>query len=192
MYENSFLDDFRIDFISQYNQMIQAVAEKKPPASYIIYNAYQPTTVAELREYMFYLICKGIKKKQKNNEEYLSPFGEGTFKNLSAKLCKYIMTNDDKQKNFMKNGNLWFDSIFESGNLLQAQRSLTEPNTYNLFMQVDTNTRGHQQWFYFRVKGGEKNKEYTFKIMNFTKPGVNGGRGYKSNEYEMRIHYKSK
>lgn len=59
-------------------------------------------------------------------------------------------------------------------------------------MQVDTNTRGHQQWFYFRVKGGEKNKEYTFKIMNFTKPGVTGGRGYKSNEYEMRIHFKSK
>lgn len=94
------------------------MAEKKPPASYIIYNAYQPANVAELREYMFYLMSKYIKKKQKNNEDYVSPFGDGTFKNLSPKLCKYIMTNDDKQKNFMKNGNLWFDSIFESGNLL--------------------------------------------------------------------------
>ena len=59
-------------------------------------------------------------------------------------------------------------------------------------MQVDTNTRGHQQWFYFRVKGGRKNTTYTFNIMNFTKPGVTGGRGYKSTEYAMRIHYMSK
>lgn len=46
-------------------------------------------------------------------------------------------------------------------------------------MQVDTNTRGHQQWFYFKSKGGVKGKKYTFNIMNFTKPGVTGGRGYK-------------
>ena len=44
---------------------------------------------------------------------------------------------------------LLMDSMFESGNLLQADRvSRTE---YRLYMQVDTNTRGHQQWFYFRV-----------------------------------------
>jgi hypothetical protein len=92
---------------------------------------------------MFYLMCKGIKKKTKRNEDYKSPFGEGGFKFLSAKLIKYVMTNDDKIKNNKKNGHLWFDSIFESGNLLQAQRSLTVPNNYNLFMQVDTNTRGH-------------------------------------------------
>lgn len=59
-------------------------------------------------------------------------------------------------------------------------------------MQVDTNTRGHQQWFYFRVKGGVKNTTYTFNIMNFTKPGVTGGRGYKQGEYAMRLYYKSK
>ena len=87
---------------------------------------------------------------------------------------------------------MWFDSIFESGNLLSAQASMTEVNTYNLFMQVDTNTRGHQQWFYFRVKGGKKNTTYTFNIMNFTKPGVTGGKGYKAGDHTMRIHYLSK
>lgn len=59
-------------------------------------------------------------------------------------------------------------------------------------MQVDTNTRGHQQWFYFRVKGGRKNTMYTFNICNFTKPGQSGGKGYKNSEHDMRIHYKSK
>lgn len=39
-------------------------------------------------------------------------------------------------------------------------------------MQVDTNTRGHQQWFYFRVKNTKKERKYTFKIMNFTKSGL--------------------
>ncbi len=50
-------------------------------------------------------------------------------------------------------------------------------------MQVDTNTRGHQQWFYFRVRGGKKGQEYTFNIMNFIKPCVTGGKGYKMSEY---------
>jgi cytosolic carboxypeptidase protein 2/3 len=85
-----------------------------------------------------------------------------------------------------------FDSMFESGNLLQADRSATNIDHYNLFMQVDTNTRGHQQWFYFRCTGGVKGKTYTFNIMNFTKPGVSGGRGYKANEHQMRIVVKSK
>ena len=73
--------------------------------------------------------------------------------------------------------------MFESGNLLHAERSMTQADHYNLFMQVDTNTRGHQQWFYFRASGGVKGKTYTFNIMNFTKPGVSGGRGYKANEH---------
>lgn len=59
-------------------------------------------------------------------------------------------------------------------------------------MQVDTNTRGHQQWFYFKVKGGVKGKTYTFNIMNFTKPGVSAGKGYKHGEYSMRIAFRSK
>ena len=59
-------------------------------------------------------------------------------------------------------------------------------------MQVDTNTRGHQQWFYFRVKGGKPGAKYTFLINNFTKPGVTGGRGYKNSEHNIRILYRSK
>jgi hypothetical protein len=153
VFENSFLEDFQIDFNSQYQQYIQKVSEKKSPSSSVIYTAYQPSNIQEMREYMFYLMTKRIKKLKK--EGIMSPLGTGLFKNLSIRLCKYLMTNVDKQ-NRVKQGDstLWFDSIFESGNLLQAQKSLTLKDTYNLFMQVDTNTRGHQQWFYFRVKGG--------------------------------------
>ena len=58
-------------------------------------------------------------------------------------------------------------------------------------MQVDTNTKGHQQWFNFRIRNTRKGRKYTFQIMNFTKPGVTGGSGYKKNELKQRIMYKS-
>ena len=45
---------------------------------------------------------------------------------------------------------LKFDSSFESGNLDMVIK--TKPTTYDLYMRVDTNTRGHHQWFYFSVE----------------------------------------
>ena len=59
-------------------------------------------------------------------------------------------------------------------------------------MQVDTNTKGHQQWFYFRVRNTMKGQTYKFMIMNFTKPGLTGGNGYRKNELFQRVMYKSK
>ena len=85
---------------------------------------------------------------------------------------------------------LLMDTIFESGNLLRADR--ITPSEYRLYMQVDTNTRGHQQWFYFRVRNTRKDRKYIFKLMNFTKPGITGGSGYRKNELFQRIMYKSK
>ena len=62
-----------------------------------------------------------------------------------------------------------FDSFFESGNL----DIVIKPKNleYNLYMRVDTNTKGHHQWFYFSVEHKEHfyNKTVTFNIMNFTK-----------------------
>lgn len=42
-----------------------------------------------------------------------------------------------------------FDSDFESGNLDMAIQ--TKPRDFELYMRVDTNTRGHHQWFFFSV-----------------------------------------
>ena len=61
-----------------------------------------------------------------------------------------------------------FDSNFECGNLDKVSIvSLTE---YNLFLNVDTNTKGHSLWFYFAVTNTEKYKTVTFHILNCTKP----------------------
>jgi hypothetical protein len=37
-------------------------------------------------------------------------------------------------------------------------------------MNFDTNTRGHQQWFFFRVRNMKKDTKYKINIWNFTKP----------------------
>jgi hypothetical protein len=63
---------------------------------------------------------------------------------------------------------LEFDSRFECGNLDKVV--MVTPDEYDLFMRVDSNTKGHHQWFYFKVeyKGSEK-RNIKFNIVNFTK-----------------------
>ena len=64
---------------------------------------------------------------------------------------------------------LIFDSNFESGNLDMAIKR--KDFEYDLYMRVDTNTRGHHQWFYFSVSYKEhfKGQKVRFNIVNFTK-----------------------
>lgn len=67
----------------------------------------------------------------------MSPFGTGEYKNLSGKLLKYLISHNERQKKLKtRYGNdiLLFDSIFESGNLLQAERNGLQKDSYNLFM----------------------------------------------------------
>ena len=63
---------------------------------------------------------------------------------------------------------MW-DSDFECGNLDIVQKR--GKGHYNLYMRVDTNTKGHHQWFNFSVEFGPelKYRRVTFHIMNFTK-----------------------
>ena len=119
--------------------------------------------------------------------------GTGKMQNLSIRLTRYMQELEESVVRLMRKYSgdvLIFDTIFESGNLLRADR--ITPSEYRLYMQVDTNTRGHQQWFYFRVRNTRKDRKYTFKLMNFTKPGVAGGSGYRKNELFQRVMYKSK
>lgn len=44
---------------------------------------------------------------------------------------------------------LIFDSRFESGNLRKAVK--VNNIEYNLWLDNDLNTRGHTQWYYFKV-----------------------------------------
>ena len=68
----------------------------------------------------------------------------------------------------LKNKNdktLIFESRFESGNLLCAFRTEDE-NSYQLYLQNDTNTTGYIQWFFFRVSNTKKGRKVNFNIIN--------------------------
>jgi hypothetical protein len=65
-----------------------------------------------------------------------------------------------------KSRELVFDSEFEEGNLDLVLKRNT--NEYDLFMRVDSNTRGHHQWFYFSINNKTLGT-FKFNILNFTK-----------------------
>ena len=64
---------------------------------------------------------------------------------------------------------LVFDSNFESGNLDMVIKK--KDLEYDIYMRVDTNIKGHHQWFYFSVTSNSSflGKKVKFNIVNFTK-----------------------
>lgn len=62
---------------------------------------------------------------------------------------------------------LLFDSDFECGNLDVVMKIAA--NEYDLFMRVDSNTRGHNSWFFFKVRNTKAGESITFNICNFHK-----------------------
>ncbi|KAK2964823.1 putative Cytosolic carboxypeptidase Nna1 [Blattamonas nauphoetae] len=63
---------------------------------------------------------------------------------------------------------LQFESRFECGNLKKAVQIYQWE--YDLTLRIDTNTKGHTQWFYFTVTHVRKDVKYKFNIVNFLKP----------------------
>jgi len=62
---------------------------------------------------------------------------------------------------------LVFDSNIESGNLDRV--GFVSLNEYNLFLNFDTNAKGHALWFYFAVSRTEEGRTVKFNILNCTK-----------------------
>lgn len=60
---------------------------------------------------------------------------------------------------------LIFDSEFECGNLDLVMKVAT--NEYDLFMRVDTNTRGHNSWFMFKCRNTRAGLKVKLNICNF-------------------------
>jgi hypothetical protein len=79
-----------------------------------------------------------------------------------------------------------FDSLFESGNLDCAV--LVGPLEYDLFIQVDSNTKGHLQWYNFKVSNTRKGAKYRFNICNFQKSKSLYTRGMKPFVLSKRRH----
>ena len=67
-----------------------------------------------------------------------------------------------------------FDSCFETGNLGYAFR--TSSTDFALFLRIDTNTRGHTQWFHFRATASES-VAVSFAVLNMSKAKSIFGRG---------------
>jgi hypothetical protein len=63
-----------------------------------------------------------------------------------------ILTNLNNSINpeMFSSPSLIFDSMFESGNLDMVVQ--IREHEYDLYMRVDSNTRGHHQWFFFTLE----------------------------------------
>lgn len=58
---------------------------------------------------------------------------------------------------------------------------------YDLYMRVDSNTRGHHQWFYFTVSNAYNVKgRVKFNIVNFTKDASLYHQGMRINVFSQR------
>jgi hypothetical protein len=66
-----------------------------------------------------------------------------------------------------KEATLVFESRFECGNLSMAAK--VSDTEYNLLLQNDVNSRGHTQWFFFRVTNTTKDLRVKFNILNLVK-----------------------
>ena len=70
-----------------------------------------------------------------------------------------------------------FNANHEGGNLdLVIQ---TGPDEFDLFMRIDTNTKGHTSWFNFKMHVKEKGRKIKINIVNFRKSNNMFVRGHK-------------
>ena len=90
---------------------------------------------------------------------------------------------------------LIFDSRFENGNLRKAAKC--NNIEYNLWLENDTNTRGHTQWFYFKViykdvplRAEKKTHRVRFNVMNLAKTASLYEHGMKPWAWSKRQHEK--
>ena len=109
---------------------------------------------------------------QENNEQIIEiedlKNNNQKIKNVSKLQRPKTVYNELKPYYTLKNKNdntLIFESRFESGNLLCAFRTEDE-NSYQLYLQNDTNTTGYIQWFFFRVSNTKKGRKVNFNIIN--------------------------
>lgn len=90
---------------------------------------------------------------EKNVSLYTDPF--------SYPMCDYYKPKDEQDKTLV------FESRFESGNLQLVHKVSDEE--YDLVLQNDINSKGHTQWFYFRVANVKKGQKVKFNMLNMIK-----------------------
>lgn len=102
------------------------------------------------------------------------------------KVIKNVTPSIDSE--LFKRPSLVFDSNFECGNLDMVFQ--VKEQEYDLYMRVDSNTRGHHQWFYFTVSNNlnpdSSKGKYRFNIVNFTKNASLYHQGMRINVFSQR------
>ena len=79
---------------------------------------------------------------------------------------------------------LVFESRFEGGNLYSAYRVAEQE--YNLYLNPDTNSDKHTQWYYFRVSNTMRGASYTFNINNLANKDSQYKYGMRPLMYSMK------
>lgn len=78
------------------------------------------------------------------------------YRNQEHKTGIYYRAFEGMNPTLPEQDSLRFDASFESANLDCAIK--VSEDEYDLFLRVDSNTRGHTQWFYFEVSSPKKRK----------------------------------
>lgn len=153
---------------------VNHIADKRY-TQYVIYESYKPKNLREMQYFMHFMIRfrTNLPNKMANFREdpnYQAIEVEDILSNpsVSKEIKNYYNSEVETKlpKQFDQEKILIFDSNFECGNLDRV--TLVSLNEYNLFLNVDTNTQGHSQWFYFAVTNTEENQTVTFNILNCT------------------------
>ena len=63
---------------------------------------------------------------------------------------------------------------------------------FDLFLRIDSNTRGHTQWFYFSIQNGSKTGKVTLNICNLTKANTLYDQGMRPYIFSKRKYEKYK
>jgi len=66
-----------------------------------------------------------------------------------------------------KSEELGFESRFEGGNLDCVVK--VNDNEYDIFLRIDSNTRGNIFWYYFAINNCKKGRKVRFNLCNLTK-----------------------
>ena len=127
----------------------------RPVDSFMLHEAFSSNNTYLFKfSAMLFSRYENIRQFFKDKYETKRPF-IGMNPNISN-------TNSNKSTNLMT-----FDSNFESGNL-DAVIKLNE-NEYDCYMRVDSNTRGHTNWFYFKIMNAKAKQKIKINIVNFVK-----------------------
>ena len=135
--------------------------------SYVVYESYKPHNLHTMRDYFEFIYNQ--RSVLPNNPYFINQSTDILKMQLSPELKEYYDSslNTELPEQVDKTKILIFDSNFECGNLDRV--CIASLNKYCLFLNSDTNTRGHSQWFYFSVTNTEAGRTVTFNIMNCAK-----------------------